>query len=175
MLIKILCDELGISEDEARLILADTRADFADCETITNEEARLIRDSQRASLPGGNGEVPQTNGIELSQQKQIIRNASQVFGVPLFLSIEQEINTIASIEDVKNHLILNTLDQKQSELDEAIRQRASVRQEQYYNAVKDLAGKLQQPISVVEEMQSDIDEQNAQLADLLTQVREGKY
>lgn len=174
MLLSELCKELDLKEDDARLILADVRFDFADCTEITNEEARLIRNSLKAALPGESGEVPLESGIELQDQKTLVSNVSQLLGVPLFLAIEAEINAIATVEDVKNHLILNVLDRKQTELDEAIRQRSKERLGAYYSAIKDLAATMHKPITVVDEMQQEIEQQNQQLEQLLSQVKSGK-
>lgn len=174
MLLSQLCTELDLKEDDARMILADVRDDFADCEEVTNEEAKLIRNSIRAALSGGTGEVPLEPGLELSTQRTLVSNVSQVLGIPLFLAIEAELNAIATIEDVKNHLILNTLDQKQAELDQAIRKRSASRQQGYYTALKDLAHTMQKPLVVVEEMQQDIQHQNQQLEELLDAVKKGE-
>lgn len=174
MLLSQLCTELNLNDDDARMILADVRDDFADCEDITNEEAKLIRNSIKAALPGGTREVPLEPGLEVSTQRTLVNNVSQVLGIPLFLAIEAELNAIATIEDVKNHLILNTLDQKQSELDQAIRERSAARQQGYYTALKDLAATMQKPVGVVEDMQQDVQHQNQQLEQLLNAVREGK-
>ncbi|MEM7712361.1 MAG: hypothetical protein AAF349_02000 [Cyanobacteria bacterium P01_A01_bin.68] len=174
MLLSQLCTELELKEDDARMILADVRDDFADCEDVTNEEAKLIRNSIKAALPGGTGEVPLEPGLEVSTQRTLVSNVSQVLGIPLFLAIEAELNAIATIEDVKNHLILNTLDQKQAELDQAIRKRSASRQQGYYTALKDLAHTMQKPLVVVEDMQQDIQSQNQKLEELLVAVKAGE-
>lgn len=174
MLLAQLCTELDLKEDDARMILADVRDDFADCEDVTNSEAKLIRNSINAALPGGTGEVPLEPGLEVSTQRTLVSNVSQVLGIPLFLAIEAELNAIATIEDVKNHLILNTLDQKQAELDQAIRERSASRQQGYYTALKDLAHTMQKPLVVVEGMQQDIQQQNQQLEQLLDAVKAGE-
>lgn len=173
MNIEALAQQLNVSVEDVRIALAEVRDDFADCSEITPEEARTVRNSFKSALSGSN-EVPLEAGIELHQQKQIVNSVSQITGKPLFLAIEQELNTVAAVQDVKNALILNILENKQSELDQAIQQRAKQRTDGYYTALKDLADSLQKPVDVVEDMTNDIQQQNQQIADLLEQVKLGK-
>ncbi|MEM7713260.1 MAG: hypothetical protein AAF349_06705 [Cyanobacteria bacterium P01_A01_bin.68] len=173
MNIEALAQQLSVSVEDIRIALAEVRDDFADCEEITAEEAKVIRSSFNSALAGAS-EVALESGMEVSQQKQIISSVSQITGQPLFLAIEQELNTVAAVQDVKNALILNVIDNKQSELDRAIRERAKQRQDNCYTALKGLADTLQQPVDVVGEMSADIEQQNLKIADLLEQVKAGK-
>lgn len=173
MNIEALAQQLNVSVEDVRIALAEVRDDFADCSEITAEEAKVVRSSFNSALTGAS-EVPLESSMEVSQQKQIINSVSQLTGQPLFLAIEQELNTVAAVADVKNALILNVLDNKQSELDQAIHQRAKQRTDGYYTALKDLADSLQKPVDVVEDMTNDIQQQNQQIADLLEQVKLGK-
>ncbi|MEO0839072.1 MAG: hypothetical protein AAFS12_00195 [Cyanobacteria bacterium J06632_19] len=173
MNIEALAQQLNVSVEDVRIALAEVRDDFADCEEITAEEAKVVRSSFKSAL-AGSSEVPLESSMELADQKQIINSVSQITGQPLFLAIEQELNTVAAVADVKNALILNVLDNKQSELDQAIRQRAKQRQDDCYTALKGLADTLQQPVEVVGEMSGDIEQQNLKISDLLEQVKAGK-
>jgi hypothetical protein len=134
-----ICNETGLNIDDARLILINVREDWATAERVTDGEAELIRQSSRAALPGGNGQITPVAGMSIDQQKELINNASQVLGFPLVLAAMQEIKAIDTLEQVKNAIALNTIDRRQAELDAAIKQRSEARQQAYVTAITDLA------------------------------------
>ena len=169
-----ICNETGLNIDDARLILINVREDWATAEQVTDGEAELIRQSVRAALPESNGSITPITGMDIHQQEQLIDNASQVLGFPLVLAAMQEIKAIDTLHQVKNVIALNTIDRRQGELDEAIKQRSEARQQAYVAAITDLANQMQKPVEVVAEMRSNIDATNAQLAALLAQVQLGK-
>jgi len=152
----------------------NVREDWAIAEEVTDSEADLIRQSVRAALPESNGEITPVADMDLTQQEQLINNASQVLGFPLFLAAMQEIKAIDTLHQVKNAIALNTIDRRQAELDAAIRDRSQVRQQAYVTAITDLANQMQKPVSVVAGMKAEIDATNAQLESLLATVRAGK-
>ena len=169
-----ICKETGLNIDDARLILINIREDWATTEQVTDSEASLIKESTRAALPGGSGQITPVADMGIDQQERLIDNASQVLGFPLVLAAMQEIKAIDTLEQVKNAIALNTIDRRQAELDEAIKQRSEARQQAYVTAITDLANQMQKPVEVVAEMKSNIDTTNAQLAALLAQVQSGK-
>ncbi|MGI2909674.1 hypothetical protein [Tolypothrix sp. VBCCA 56010] len=169
-----ICNETGLTLDDARLILINVREDWSSTQTITDSEADLIRQSARATLPESNGNITPVAGMSIDQQEQLIDNASQVLGLPLVLAAMQEIKAVDTLEQVKNAIILNSIDRRQGELDAAIKGRSQSRQQAYLTAIEDLASQMQKPVSVVEEMKADIDATNDKLALLLTQIRAGK-
>ncbi|MEM6398624.1 MAG: hypothetical protein AAF757_00105 [Cyanobacteria bacterium P01_D01_bin.116] len=169
-----ICQEIGINLEDARLMFIDSRPDWTTFEDLTEAEAELIRRSVNSNSPESNNEIQPVNGLKLSQQQQLISNASQVLGIPLVLSVQREIKTVEAVESVKNTLILNLVDRKQAELDAAIKQRSDARQQVYLMALQDLADNLQQPIDVVTEMTQDIEAGNEQLEAILQRVKGGK-
>jgi hypothetical protein len=173
-LLSDICNDTGLNIEDARLILIDVRPDWETTNTITDNEAELIRQSARAALPSGNGEIAPVAGMDINHQQRLIDNASQVLGSPLVLAVMQEIKMVDALHEVKNTVILNAIDQRQAELDAAIKQRSDVRQQAYMTALQDLADKLEKPISVVEEMTADLKANNAHLEALLAQVKAGK-
>jgi tetrahydromethanopterin S-methyltransferase subunit H len=173
-LLSNICDETGLNIEDARLILIDVRPDWESTVEVSNSEAELIRQSARAALPSGNGEIAPVTGMDIDHQQRLIDNASQVLGSPLVLAAMQEIKMVDALHEVKNTVILNTIDRRQAELEIAIKERSGVRQQAYMTAIQDLADRLEKPISVVEEMTADIKANNAQLETLLAQVRAGK-
>lgn len=166
--------ETNLNIDDIRLILADCRSDWATTETITDSEADLIRQSARAALPEGSSQITPVADMSIDQQERLIDNASQVLGFPLVLAAIQEIKAIDTLEQVKNAIALNVIDKRQAELNAAIKERSESRQQAYVTAISDLANQMQKPISVVEEMKSNIDATNAQLQALLAQIQAGK-
>lgn len=169
-----ICNETNLTADDVRLILSDLRPDWETTETITHNEADLIRQSVRAALPESNGEITPVADMDLTQQEQLINNASQVLNSALVLAVAQEIKAIDTLHQVKNAIALNVIDRRQGELDAAIQQRSESRQQAYVTAITDLASQMQKPVSVVAGMKADIDATNAQLENLLAQVRAGK-
>jgi len=169
-----ICNETGLNLDDARLILINVREDWAIAEEVTDSEADLIRQSVRAALPGSNGEITPVADMDLTQQEQLINNASQVLNSALVLAVAQEIKAIDTLHQIKNAIALNVIDRRQGELDAAIQQRSESRHKAYVTAITDLANQMQKPVSVVAGMKADIDATNAQLESLLAQVRAGK-
>lgn len=169
-----ICQEIGINLEDARLMFIDSRPDWTTFEDLTEAEAELIRRSVNSNSPESNNEIQPVNGLKLSQQQQLISNASQVLGIPLVLAVQREIKTVEAVESVKNTLILNLVDRKQAELDAAIKQRSDARQQVYLMALQDLADNLQQPPCVVTEMTQDIEAGNEQLEAILQRVKGGK-
>lgn len=169
-----ICNETGLTLDDARLILINIREDWATTEQVTDSEAELIKQSAHAALPGSNGEIAPVADMDLTQQEQLINNASQVLNSPLVLAIAQEIKAIDTLHQVKNAIALNVIDVRQAELDAAIQHRSESRQQAYVTAITDLASQMQKPVSVVEKMKADIDATNAKLEALLAQVKAGK-
>ncbi|MBW4571188.1 MAG: hypothetical protein KME31_25190 [Tolypothrix carrinoi HA7290-LM1] len=169
-----VCQELGIAIDDARMCLMDIRPDWETTDTCSTSEADLIRQSVRAALPESNGEITPVADMDLTQQEQLINNASQVLGFPLVLAAMQEIKAIDTLHQVKNAIALNVIDRRQAELDAAIRERSIGRQQAYVTAIEDLASQMQKPIEVVAGMKADIDETNAKLDALLATVKAGK-
>jgi len=169
-----ICNETNLTADDVRLILSDLRPDWETTEIITHNEADLIRQSVRAALPESNGEITPVSDMDLTQQEQLINNASQVLNSPLVLAVMQEIKAIDTLHQVKNAIALNVIDRRQGELDAAIQQRSESRHKAYVTAITDLANQMQKPVSVVAGMKADIDATNAQLESLLAQVRAGK-
>ena len=169
-----ICRELEIGLDDARMCLMDIRPDWETTDTCSIAEADLIRQSVRAALPESNGEITPVADMDLTQQEQLINNASQVLGFPLVLAAMQEIKAIDTLHQVKNAIALNVIDRRQAELDAAIRERSIGRQQAYVTAIEDLASQMQKPIEVVAAMKADIDETNAKLDALLATVKAGK-
>ena len=169
-----ICNETGLNIDDARLILINVREDWSIAEQVTDSEADLIRQSARAALPGSNGEITPVSDMDITQQQQLINNASQILNSPLVLAVSQEIKAIDTLYSIKNAIALNIIDRRQAELDTAIRERSQTRQQAYIAAIEDLASQMQKPVSVVEEMKADIDETNAKLEALLATVKAGK-
>ncbi|GAX46174.1 hypothetical protein NIES4075_71950 [Tolypothrix sp. NIES-4075] len=169
-----VCREIGIGIDDARMCLMDIRPDWETTDTCSTSEADLIRQSVRAALPESNGEITPVADMDLTQQEQLINNASQVLGFPLVLAAMQEIKAIDALHQVKNAIALNVIDRRQAELDAAIKERSIGRQQAYITAIEDLANQMQKPVSVIEEMAADIKAQNTQLEALLAQVQAGK-
>lgn len=174
-LLSDICEETGLSIDDVHLILSDIRPDWATATKISNAEAQLIKDSVRAALPEGKAEIAQVPRMSLDKQKQLIENASQVLGLPLVLLAKQEIKMIEALQEVKNTVILNTIDRKQEELNNAIYARQQSNQQAYMTAIRDLADSLEKPVSTVKEMTDDIKTQNEQLEALLAEVKAGKW
>lgn len=169
-----ICDETGLSLDDVRLILSDFRADWAATEQVSAPEAEIIRRCARAALPKSNGEITPVADMDLTQQEQLINNASQILGSPLVLAAMQEVKAIDTLHQVKNAIALNIIDCRQAELDEAINQRSEARQQAYVTAITDLANQMQKPVEVVGDMKADIDATNVKLDALLAQVKAGK-
>ena len=169
-----VCREIGIGIDDARMCLMDIRPDWETTDTCSTAEADLIRQSVRAALPESSGEIIPVADMDLTQQEQLISNASQVLNFPLVLAAMQEIKAIDTLHQVKNVIALNTIDRRQAELDVAIRERSQVRQQAYIVAIEDLASQMQKPMDVAQEMVDDIKTTNAQLEALLATVKVGK-
>jgi hypothetical protein len=169
-----VCREIGIGIDDARMCLMDIRPDWETTDTCSTSEADLIRQSVRAALPQSNGEITPVADMDLTQQEQLINNASQVLNSPLVLAVAQEIKAIDTLHQVKNAIALNVIDRRQAELDAAIQHRSQSRHKAYLRAITDLANQIQKPVSVVEEMKADIDATNAKLEALLATVKAGK-
>lgn len=169
-----VCREIGIGIDDARMCLMDIRPDWETTDTCSTSEADLIRQSVHAALPESSGEITPVPDMDLTQQEQLINNASQVLNSPLVLAVAQEIKAIDTLHQIKNAIALNVIDRRQGELDAAIQQRSESRSSAYVTAITDLANQMQKPVSVVAEMKADIDATNAQLENLLAQVRAGK-
>lgn len=169
-----ICNETGLSLDDARLILINIREDWATTDSVTDSEADLIRQSCHAALPESNGKITPVADMTIEQQEQLINNASQVLGMPLILAVAQEIKALDTLHQVKNAIALNTIDRRQAELDAAIKERSEARQQAYVTAITDLANQMQKPVEVVGEMKADIEATNVKLDALLAQVKAGK-
>jgi hypothetical protein len=169
-----VCREIGIGIDDARMCLMDIRPDWETTDTCSTSEADLIRQSVHAALPESSGEITPVADMDITQQEQLISNASQVLNFPLVLAAMQEIKAIDTLHSIKNAIALNTIDRRQAELDAAIRDRSQVRQQAYVTAITDLANQMQKPVSVVAGMKAEIDATNAQLEALLATVKAGK-
>ena len=170
-----VCREVGIGIDDARMCLMDIRPDWETTDTCSTSEADLIRQSVRAALPESNGEITPVTDMDITQQQQLINNASQVLNSPLVLAIAQEIKAIDTLHQIKNAITLNVIDCRQAELDAAIKERSESRQQAYLTAITDLANQMQKPVSVVAEMKAEIDTTNAKLEALLATVKTGKW
>lgn len=169
-----ICNQTGLTVDDVRLILADIRPDWAIAEQVTDSEAELIKQSAYAALPESSGEITPVADMDITQQEQLISNASQVLNFPLVLAAMQEIKAIDTLHSIKNAIALNTIDRRQAELDAAIRDRSRIRQQAYVTAITDLANQMQKPVDVAQEMVDDIKTTNAQLEALLATVKAGK-
>ncbi|MEC4817837.1 MAG: hypothetical protein SAK29_31875 [Scytonema sp. PMC 1069.18] len=169
-----ICKETGLSVDDARLILLGVLPEWETCTEVDDHHANMIRQSVQAALPEGNGEIIPVTGMDINHQQQLIDNASQVLGMPLVLAASQEIRMAIALEEVKNAVILASIDQKSVELEIAVKQRADKRSAGYLTAIQDLASQLEKPVSVVESMVADVERNNAQLEEILTAVRSGK-
>lgn len=169
-----ICNETGLTADDVRLILSDLRPDWETTETITHNEADLIRQSAHAALPGSNGEIVPVADMDFTQQQQLIDNASQVLNSPLVLAVARELKNLDSLHQVKNAIALNIIEKRQAELDAVIREQSEVRQKAYETAIQDLASQMQKPVSVAEEMLADIKAGDARVDAILAKVRAGK-
>lgn len=165
-----ICQETGIDLEDARLIFIDSRPDWNQMDEVSEAEAELVRRSVKSKLPESDNKIEPVNGLTLSEQQQLIDNASQVLGIPLVLAVQQEIRTVEAVEDVKNALILNVLDRKQAELDAVIQQRSNNRQQTYISYLQQMADALQQSTDVATEMTQNIERENEQIAAILKHV-----
>ena len=120
-LVSDVCIESGLDNEDLRLILSDTRLDWADCEKISDAERELILNSSRAKLTGTTDITPvNPNEMPVETQQKIVQSASQVLNARLVLAIAEEIQIFDAIDQVKNQIIINNRENRKRELAQAL-------------------------------------------------------
>lgn len=105
--INAVAQEFNLSVDDIRTMLMDVRDDWDSTQTLTASEYELIKRSVNApQLPQGNAITPVPD-MEISQQQQLVQNASQVLGQQLLLSIQERVEIASILNDLTNQVILS--------------------------------------------------------------------
>jgi hypothetical protein len=137
-----VCNEIGLSIEDARLILIDVRPDWESTDTITDAEYALIKQSVTASLPEGSADITPVSPDQMSlqQQQQLVDNASQVLGFPLAIATIQELKMVEALQAAKNQAILGIVEQKRFELNQVLHLQSQADQVAFINALYSIAG-----------------------------------
>jgi len=89
-LVSDVCKEANLSNEDLRLILSDSRLDWADCSEITDAERSLILRSKSAALNGSTDITPvDPNAMPVEVQQKLVQTAGQVLNKSLVLALAE--------------------------------------------------------------------------------------
>ncbi len=142
-LLNDICNETGLSIDDARMCLMDIREDWGVTDTVTDSEAQLIRQSTNAALPGSSGEIIPVPDMPIQDQQALVNNVAQVLGQDLVLSVQERIQIASAVDQITNQVILTNREASIRNLGQEIAAQDEQIKAEYAQVITTLQGLIQ--------------------------------
>ena len=144
-LLNDICNETGLTIDDARIVLMDVRPDWETTDSVTDGEASLIRQTTTAALHQlaetyDSTEIQPVADMPIEKQKTLLDNASQILGHQLVLSVQRRIEMVDAIDKLTNQVILNNRETNQQQLAAQIAQQDDATKSELMQAISTLQG-----------------------------------
>lgn len=164
-LLNDICNETGLTIDDARIVLMDVREDWETTDSVTDGEASLIRQTTTAALHQASEtydstEIQPVADMPIEKQEQMIDNASQVLGHQMILSVRRRIEMLNAVDQLVNQVVLNNREVSQQQLAAAIAQQDNATKAELMRTIDTLKGLVNTPVEVAQ-ASDDSDFQNA--------------
>lgn len=159
-LLNDICNETGLTIDDARIVLMDVREDWETTDSVTDGEASLIRQTTTAALPqeeetNENTEIQPVANMPIEKQEQMINNASQVLGHQMILSVRRRVEMLNAVDQLVNQVVLNNREVSQQQLAFSIAQQDNATKAELMRTIDTLQGLVNTPVEVPKVDDSD--------------------
>lgn len=164
-LLNDICNETGLTIDDARIVLMDVREDWETTDSVTDGEASLIRQTTTAALHQASEtydstEIQPVADMPIEKQEQMIDNASQVLVHQMILSVQRRIEMLNAVDQLVNQVVLNNREVSQQQLAAAIAQQDNATKAELMRTIDTLSCLVNTPVEVAQ-APDDSDFQNA--------------
>ncbi|MEO0685441.1 MAG: hypothetical protein AAFV71_14635 [Cyanobacteria bacterium J06633_8] len=156
-LLNDICNETGLTIDDARIVLMDVREDWATTDSVTDGEASLIKQATQSALPpsdestddttcGESTEIQPVTDMPIEKQQTLIDNVSQILGHQMVLSVQRRIEMVDAIDKLTNQVILSNRETNQKQLAAQILQQDNATKAQLMQAINTLQDLVNTPV-----------------------------